>query len=61
MLTHWAMILVSGRFIPVQRCGRCLIVLGRTARSGHQCVSLCTYNDRFHLFPKDFQPTPRAI
>lgn len=51
MHTHYAVIVCSGRLVPVIRRGRLLIVL-----HSRSSVSTCTYDGRFHLMPKGWRP-----
>ncbi len=48
--THQAVILSSGRIIPVERIGRLLVHY--RWRNGITSLSTFRYDGRFHLFPK---------
>jgi hypothetical protein len=54
MPTHYAVVTISGRIIPVQRMGRVLFVLGY--RCGIVWARPHNYDHRFYLLPATYQP-----
>lgn len=62
----FAIIKSSGRLVKVERCGRVLFVYSSGTRGpivtntgGLEhvpCVSVCTYDHRFQLLPRNYKP-----
>jgi hypothetical protein len=59
-VSQWAFIVSSGRLVEVKRRGRVLLVYGagRANPFGERAVSVCRYDERFHLLPKGWSPHP---
>lgn len=51
-MTHYAKVVSSGQYVPVQRIGRLLIVF-RCFRGGSACVSTFRYDKRFKLLRRE--------
>lgn len=64
MRTHFAIILSSGRIVPVERAGRLLLVMHpRTLRdriAGVRSVSTVRHDGRLHLLPASWKPRQEA-
>jgi hypothetical protein len=56
MNTHFALIVSSGRIVPVVRCGRLLLILRPRHGRGYDSVATCRYDSRFKLLRKGFRP-----
>lgn len=52
-MTHYAKIVSSGRYVPVVRLGRLLIVIHRFHGDGSMSGSFCRYDARFKLLPRE--------
>jgi len=54
-MTHFAVIVSSGRAVPVIRRGRLLMVINHVYPNGDLSISTCRYDRRFKLMPKGWE------